>query len=198
MRTHNCFQHSNWVLIALPHGNRECDNPVQEKQHAKSAFKTFYLKQGETKDRKRQESFLEGLCHLPRILESKGSKDTKVPRGTEKSLLSGCHFTWICWSLLLFGSINLPVEHVRLTLLKGVLKEWNQDCPLYSLKNILQPPNQITWVVAYSCSSYLLGATQEGSVVWLNSSGSSIPLPDVVFWGRTLVPVVTESSPLSK
>lgn len=32
MRTHDCFQHSNWVSTVLPHGNRECENPVQEKK----------------------------------------------------------------------------------------------------------------------------------------------------------------------
>lgn len=98
----------------------------------KFAFKKEYLKQGETKDRKKWENLLEELCHRPRAFESKGSKDRKIPRGTEKSLLSDCHFTWICWSLLLFCSTNLPVEHILLALLKDVLKEWNQDCPLFS------------------------------------------------------------------
>lgn len=183
MRTHNFFQHSNWVLIALPHGNRERENPVQEKQQMKFAFKKEYLKQGETKNRKKRENMLEELCHQPRTFESKGSKDTKVPRGTEKSFLSDCHFTRICWSLLLFWSINLPVEHMLLASLKGVLKEWNQDCPLYSLKNILQHPNLITGVVPYSWSSYLPGATQEESVGWMNASGTSILLPDFCFLG---------------
>lgn len=182
MRTHDCFQHSNWVWIALPHRNRECKNPVQEKQQTKFAFMKEYLKQGETKDRKKWEK-LEELCHRPRSFKSNGSKDTKIPRGAEKSLLSDCHFTWICWSLLLFWNINLPVECVLLALLKGVLKKWNQDCLLCSLKNILQPPNLITWFVACSWSPYLLGATQEESVGWLNASGTRILLLDRSFLG---------------
>lgn len=152
-------------------------------EETKFAFKKEYLKQGETKDRKKWESLLEELCYWWRIFESKGSKDTEVPRETEKSLLGDWHFTWISWSLVLFWSINLPVEHVLLALLKGVLKEWNQDCLLYSLKNILQPPSPITWVVACSWSPYLLGAAQEESLGWLNSSGTSILLPDCCFLG---------------
>lgn len=87
MRTHDCFQHSNWVSIALPHGSRECENPVQEKKQTKFDFKKEYLKQGEIKDSKRWKSLPGELCHWLEILEAKGSKDTNfsVSSGKQKN-----------------------------------------------------------------------------------------------------------------
>lgn len=83
MRTDNYFQHSNWVLIALPHGNRECENPVQEKKRTKFAFKKEYLKQGETKDR-RMGKFSGRALPLAKDIWIQGFQRHKSPQGNRK------------------------------------------------------------------------------------------------------------------
>jgi len=103
--------------------------------------------------------------------------------GTEKSLPSDCHFAWICWPLVLFWSISLPVELVLLALLEGCLKERSQGCLVYTLKTILHPAKSNP----LGCSLFLV----------ISTSGSHIPLPGVIFWGRTLGLVVLEANPPS-
>lgn len=69
--------------------------------------------------------------------------------GTEKSLPSDYHFARICWPLVLFWSISLPVELVLLALLEGCPKrEKPQLASLHSAGLFYSLPNQIPWAVA--------------------------------------------------